>query len=412
MAKLTLTTTSAGYALATTLNANNALIEAALENTLSRDGTSPNTMSVALDMNSQLINNLAVPVNDQSAATKKYVDDIVTGFTNSATFSAALPYDVTGSWDFEALASFEAGLRVYDTVDGADYVSFVHDGTDFNITQVGTQEFTFPALDGGGLGFYSFADTIHMLSSASVNFYNAGKTEYIYMWHDGSAGVVDTVGADLSLKSISGTAPMWFSGTGYKFLEGAAAAADSAGYGQIWVKDNAPNDLYFTDDTGQDVQITSNGSLATSATSARAVKSADESITNDSTLTTDADLIVTIPAINKHYKLEAWLYVIQVDATPDFKMAFAASNALQLGRASYTSISSTAAMTQDNWGIAGTQSILMPGGVAVTAVHIVGMFQSNATTAGTLGIQWAQNTSDANATQLNQGSWMEITQLD
>ena len=41
-----------------------------------------------------------------------------------------------------------------------------------------------------------------------------------------------------------------------------AAGADELGCGQVWVKDDTPNNLYFTDDTGQDVQITNNGSLA------------------------------------------------------------------------------------------------------------------------------------------------------
>lgn len=54
---------------------NNDLIEAAMENTLSRDGTSPNTMSVDLDMNGQKVINTTAPVNDLDLATKKYVDD-------------------------------------------------------------------------------------------------------------------------------------------------------------------------------------------------------------------------------------------------------------------------------------------------------------------------------------------------
>ena len=41
-----------------------------------------------------------------------------------------------------------------------------------------------------------------------------------------------------------------------------AAGADELGCGQVCVKDDTPNNLYFTDDTGQDVQITNNGSLA------------------------------------------------------------------------------------------------------------------------------------------------------
>jgi hypothetical protein len=61
MAKLTLTDlanlTSQTTAI-TQINANGALIEASIENTLSRDGTSPNTMTGAIDMNSNNILNV------------------------------------------------------------------------------------------------------------------------------------------------------------------------------------------------------------------------------------------------------------------------------------------------------------------------------------------------------------------
>ena len=42
-----------------TINANGALTEAAIENTISRDGTAPNTMSASIDMNSNKILNVA-----------------------------------------------------------------------------------------------------------------------------------------------------------------------------------------------------------------------------------------------------------------------------------------------------------------------------------------------------------------
>lgn len=43
------------------INANNAIIQAAFDNTLSRDGTSPNQMDASLDMNSsQIINQAAI----------------------------------------------------------------------------------------------------------------------------------------------------------------------------------------------------------------------------------------------------------------------------------------------------------------------------------------------------------------
>ena len=58
MAKITLTDIASGYLSLATYNANNVLLEAAIENTLSRDGTSPNTMSADLDMNSNNISNV------------------------------------------------------------------------------------------------------------------------------------------------------------------------------------------------------------------------------------------------------------------------------------------------------------------------------------------------------------------
>jgi hypothetical protein len=61
MAKLTLTDINSGYLTTVTQNTNNALIETAIENTLSRDGTTPNTMGANLDMNNYKITNLAAP---------------------------------------------------------------------------------------------------------------------------------------------------------------------------------------------------------------------------------------------------------------------------------------------------------------------------------------------------------------
>lgn len=62
MAKLTLTDVTTGYQSTAAVNANNALIEAALENTVSRDGTTPNSMTGNIDMNGNSILNLGNPI--------------------------------------------------------------------------------------------------------------------------------------------------------------------------------------------------------------------------------------------------------------------------------------------------------------------------------------------------------------
>lgn len=81
MAKLTLTSIASGVntnSSITAINANSDAIETALENTLSRDGTSPNTMGANLDMNSHKIVNLTTPTANTDAATKLYVDTVAT----------------------------------------------------------------------------------------------------------------------------------------------------------------------------------------------------------------------------------------------------------------------------------------------------------------------------------------------
>jgi hypothetical protein len=78
MAKLTLTDVSAGYLSVATYNANNTLIETALENTLSRDGTAPNTMSANLDLNSNKLVNVTDGTNAQDAVTKAQLDGVAT----------------------------------------------------------------------------------------------------------------------------------------------------------------------------------------------------------------------------------------------------------------------------------------------------------------------------------------------
>jgi hypothetical protein len=72
MAKLVLTDVRSGTNAAATINYNNELIEEAFENTLSRDGTSPNGMETDLNMNSRRIINLAAPVHPNDAV--RFVD--------------------------------------------------------------------------------------------------------------------------------------------------------------------------------------------------------------------------------------------------------------------------------------------------------------------------------------------------
>lgn len=91
MAKLTLTdlaSLSNEQSALNTMAANNTAIENAIENTLSRDGTSPNSMSADLDMNSNQILNLPDATTDQEPVTLGQFNDTIEALEAGAVVAA------------------------------------------------------------------------------------------------------------------------------------------------------------------------------------------------------------------------------------------------------------------------------------------------------------------------------------
>jgi hypothetical protein len=128
MAKITLTDISSGYQSLSTYNANNTLIETAIENTLSRDGTGPNTMSADLDMNSNYINNLQDAVQNQQPITLAQAASIA-GVTNplSRENVGAVFYPVTTA---ETAASVTPTNYYYEPGNVLRYGAVRDSGTD------------------------------------------------------------------------------------------------------------------------------------------------------------------------------------------------------------------------------------------------------------------------------------------
>ena len=67
--------------------------------------------------------------------------------------------------------------------------------------------------------------------------------------------------AEIAEKLASTTGKLAIDGT-LSLKEQADAESDTAGEGQIWVNTATPNELYFTTDAGNDIQITSGTALA------------------------------------------------------------------------------------------------------------------------------------------------------
>lgn len=116
----------------------------------------------------------------------------------------------------------------------------------------------------------SFAVTggfLYALSGVALRVYDAGNTDYMDARHTGTTFEFDYFqtaevqfennGADFFTLDFTNDrliayAPLFIQ-------EQAAANGDAATFGQIWVRNDAPNTLWFTDDAGNDTQITQSG---------------------------------------------------------------------------------------------------------------------------------------------------------
>lgn len=95
--KLTLSTIGSRYASVAALNANFDAIVQAIENTISRDGTSPNSMSGNLDMNSNRILNLPAPTSDNEPITRAYLGVLDNNAYDASVAAAASAEDAADS---------------------------------------------------------------------------------------------------------------------------------------------------------------------------------------------------------------------------------------------------------------------------------------------------------------------------
>ena len=81
---------------------------------------------------------------------------------------------------------------------------------------------------------------------------------------DGTTVVVDEANDRLGIGLSAPKTRLTVEGT-VTLKEQANADADTAAYGQVWVKNATPNQLWFTDDAGTDTQLGAGGAAADDA---------------------------------------------------------------------------------------------------------------------------------------------------
>lgn len=131
-------------------------------------------------------------------------------------------------------------------------------------------------------------------------------------------------------------------------------------------------------------------------------------ITNDITFTADTVLTgLVIQTADTWYEIEGVLRV-QSNITPDFKLRFVMTNNAQIVGIQVHNISTTGGHNSDAASGINTAILLQHGGTTVNVYAIKGVFLSNATTPGTMELQWAQSTSSGDSTNLLAGSYIKI----
>lgn len=134
--------------------------------------------------------------------------------------------------------------------DGTD-VRMFFDGTDFQIVNdAGVGEFSF----GAGPNYYIFNENVDLggndlslTAGGAAQFFEAGNSRSVQMQLTGNDIVVrEFTGNSNSLRLEDLTLIM---------EENSAAPAATAAFGQIWVRNDAPNNLLYRDDTGVDYVI-------------------------------------------------------------------------------------------------------------------------------------------------------------
>ena len=271
MAKLSLTDIASGHQSITVYNTNNDAIEAAIDNTLSLDGTTPNAMGADIDMNSNRVTNLADGVNNQDAVTVAQLNGAALGTavvnagiidSEAATDGYVLTADGAGNSAWEAVASSGLANVVEDTTPqlGGDL-----DMNGNNITAAGPTTISPTEL--------SYLDGVTSNIQTQLNAKGTGTLSNIV--EDTTpqlGGILDTNNMDIEFRGSGPSYAYWYNSAGTNSMSiyhggtevNFSASVNTTSYNflngkQLTLYDSTNADYMRFDVDGTDANLTLNG---------------------------------------------------------------------------------------------------------------------------------------------------------
>ena len=217
----------------------------------------PSTYSVTGDFILDASGDITLNADGGQVAIK---DDTATHFKLDCDNTRFVMYDDQDEADLFSIQIAEHGATTISTVDdGADiaHLTLDADGV-IKLDAVASLSSTGIKLLNSGTEFANF--NVHHSATYFRMYENGGASTDDYadirVYAHGEMRIVtqDTFAAEADIKLLpDGDIILEPVAGGPKIKESADAAADSVGYGQIWVHDTTPNELCFTVDAGTDI---------------------------------------------------------------------------------------------------------------------------------------------------------------
>ena len=240
------------------------------------------------------------PVNSNDIVNKAYVDSEINSLNIIDWTNATEDLETTGTGNFGVaeVGTWDFGAGAYAAFGHEDFIQ-TSGGTAFR--QRDTGEVYFNAVNNKNFHIQNGGETYALFTKFGATYNNQKKSSKDFQVRSASVangGVedvpiiyTDTTNALFGVGETPQSGCRVSINGSIKLKEQSAAGADTAAYGQLWIKDDSPNALYFTDDAGNDREIMWSGAIDVSDLNSSAVITESEGISsndNDTTIPTSA----------------------------------------------------------------------------------------------------------------------------